>query len=271
VWCVSPSLALACRPSPQQLFARHRRKPGHSELAVLGQSVVQAVRSSRQSLSPEHAASRPSNISFKRTAAPPFNSSVRPLLGCSLATCASARASPASVSAIAHWPCSAAASSGLSKLLALCSGGGFGGAGTVAQHGAAQAPNFSFKRTAAPPLNSSVRRQSIFLRGSSRVSRLGFVLAKRRLPFLAGLRCCLSCAWSPVASCARWRTSPLRTLSCARLVATWCSSSAVRSSRAGHEFRGIAGHPKQRYRAGWRRGFVLPSNISFKADGCAAA
>jgi hypothetical protein len=35
--------------------------------------------------------------------------------------------------------------------------------------------------------------------------------------------------------------------------------------------RGIAGHSKQRYRAGWRRCFVLPSNISFKADGFAAA
>jgi hypothetical protein len=52
---------------------------------------------------------------------------------------------------------------------------------------------------------------------------------------------------------------------------SWRLSSAVRSSRAGHKFRGIAGHSKQRYRAGWRRGFVLPSNISFKADGFAAA
>jgi hypothetical protein len=37
------------------------------------------------------------------------------------------------------------------------------------------------------------------------------------------------------------------------------------------QVRGIAGHSKQRYRAGWRRCFVLPSNISFKADGFAAA
>src|SRR6185437_4019820 len=65
VWCVSPSFALACRPSPPQLFAQHRCKLGHSELVILGQSVVQAARSSRQSLSPEHAASQPSNISFK--------------------------------------------------------------------------------------------------------------------------------------------------------------------------------------------------------------
>ena len=67
VWCVSPSFALACRSSPQQLLAQHRRKSGHSELVVLGQSVVQAVRSSWQSLSHEHAASQPSNISSKRT------------------------------------------------------------------------------------------------------------------------------------------------------------------------------------------------------------
>jgi hypothetical protein len=48
-------------------------------------------------------------------------------------------------------------------------------------------------------------------------------------------------------------------------------SAAARSSRAGHKFRGIAELSKQRYRAGWRRCFVLPSNISFKADGFAAA
>jgi hypothetical protein len=48
-------------------------------------------------------------------------------------------------------------------------------------------------------------------------------------------------------------------------------SSAGRLSHAGRKFRGIAGHSKQRYRAGWRRCFVLPSNISFKADGFAAA
>jgi hypothetical protein len=65
VWCVSPSFALACRPSPQQFFAQRRRKSGHSELAGLGQLVIQAVRSSWQSLSHEHAVSQPSNISFK--------------------------------------------------------------------------------------------------------------------------------------------------------------------------------------------------------------
>ena len=70
MWCVLPNFARACRLSPQQFFARHRRKLGHSELVVLGQSVVQAVRLSGQSLSPEHAASQPSNISSKRTALP---------------------------------------------------------------------------------------------------------------------------------------------------------------------------------------------------------
>ena len=35
VSCVSPSFALACRPSPQQLSAQRRRKPELSELAVL--------------------------------------------------------------------------------------------------------------------------------------------------------------------------------------------------------------------------------------------
>jgi hypothetical protein len=58
---------------------------------------------------------------------------------------------------------------------------------------------------------------------------------------------------------------------CARFVATWRLSPAVRSSFAGHKLRGIAGHSKQRYRVGkgWRS--VLSSNISFKADGYAAA
>ncbi|SFL29193.1 hypothetical protein SAMN05192579_12525 [Rhodanobacter glycinis] len=46
VSCVSPSFALACRPSPQQHFARRRRRLGLSELAVLGLSVAQASRSS---------------------------------------------------------------------------------------------------------------------------------------------------------------------------------------------------------------------------------
>ncbi|WP_235580595.1 hypothetical protein, partial [Rhodanobacter sp. Root179] len=46
VVCVSPSFALACRPSPQQLSARRHRKPQLSELVVWGWLVVQAVRSS---------------------------------------------------------------------------------------------------------------------------------------------------------------------------------------------------------------------------------
>jgi hypothetical protein len=51
----------------------------------------------------------------------------------------------------------------------------------------------------------------------------------------------------------------------------WRLSPAVRSSQAGRKLRGIAGHSKQRYRVGkgWRS--VLSSNISFKADGFAAA
>src|SRR6185312_4557777 len=48
VWCVSPGFALACRPSQQQCFARHRRKPRHSELVVLGWSVVQGGRLRRR-------------------------------------------------------------------------------------------------------------------------------------------------------------------------------------------------------------------------------
>jgi hypothetical protein len=110
------------------------------------------------------------------------------------------------------------------------------------------------RRTAAPPLNSSVRRQSIFLRSASRVSRLGFVWQSGGLLFQAGLRCCLSCAWPSVVSCARWRMSRLRTLSCARFAATWRSSPAARSSRAGRKLRGIAGLSKQRYRVRTRRG-----------------
>jgi hypothetical protein len=45
---------------------------------------------------------------------------------------------------------------------------------------------------------------------------------------------------------------------------TWRSSSAVRSSLAGHKLRGIAGRSKQRYRVckWWRS--VLASNISSK-------
>jgi len=70
---------------------------------------------------------------------------------------------------------------------------------------------------------------------------------------------------------ARWRISHLRTPRCARFVATYRLSSAVCSSRAGHNLCGIAGHSKQRYRAVHRRRSVLPSNKSFKADGFAAA
>src|SRR6185437_2140667 len=36
VSCVSPSFALACRPSPRQHFAQRRRKSELSELAVFG-------------------------------------------------------------------------------------------------------------------------------------------------------------------------------------------------------------------------------------------
>src|SRR3546814_8789593 len=54
--------------SDLQLCARRRRRPQLSGLVVLGWPVVQAVRSSWQPLSPEQAASQPSNISFKRTA-----------------------------------------------------------------------------------------------------------------------------------------------------------------------------------------------------------
>jgi hypothetical protein len=89
--------------------------------------------------------------------------------------------------------------------------------------------------------------------------------------FLAGLRCRLSRAWSFVVSCVRCRISSFCTSQCARFVAAWRLPSALRSSHAGHKLRGIAGHSKRRYRAGWRRCFVLPSNISFKADGFAAA
>jgi hypothetical protein len=127
------------------------------------------------------------------------------------------------------------------------------------------------RRTASPPLNSSVRRQSIFLRSASRVSLPGFVLAERRFLFLAGLRCCLSRAWSSVASGARCRISLVLAARCARFVATWPSSSAVRSSHAGRKLRGIAEYSEQRYRASHRRRSVLPSNKSFKADGFAAA
>ncbi len=46
--------------------------------------------------------------------------------------------------------------------------------------------------------------------------------------------------------------------------ATWRSSSAVRSSHAGHNLRGIAELSKQRYRVAHRRRSVLPYNQSFK-------
>nr|AAK56385.1 hypothetical protein [bacterium] len=72
--------------------------------------------------------------------------------------------------------------------------------------------------------------------------------------FRAGLRCRLSCAWPSIASCARCRTSHLRAPRCARFIATWRLSSAVRSSHAGHDLRGIAEHPKQYYRFAQRPG-----------------
>jgi hypothetical protein len=116
------------------------------------------------------------------------------------------------------------------------------------------------RRTASPPLNSSVRRQSSFPSHFVRV----LLRVRRRALLRAGLRCRLSRAWSPLASGARWCISHLRTSPCARFVAAWRLSSAVRSSCAGHKFRGIAEHSKQRYRAGHRRRSVLPSNKSFK-------
>ncbi len=84
------------------------------------------------------------------------------------------------------------------------------------------------------------------------------------MSFRAGLRCCLSRAWSLVVACARWPISHLHAVLCARFFATWRSSSAVRSSCAGRMLRSIAGLSKQRYRAGHRRRSVLPSNESFK-------
>ena len=99
----------------------------------------------------------------------------------------------------------------------------------------------------------------------------GFACASRSVLFRAGLRRCLSCAWWFAVSCARCCISSFRASRRARFVATLCLSSAVRSSHAGRKFRGIAGHLKRRYRVrkGWRS--VLASNISFKADGFAAA
>ena len=69
----------------------------------------------------------------------------------------------------------------------------------------------------------------------------------------AGLRCRLSRVWSFAVSCARWRIS-----------SSYLVVRAVRSAHAGHNFRGIAGHSKQRYRVAHRRRGVLPSNQSFK-------
>ena len=50
----------------------------------------------------------------------------------------------------------------------------------VAERAASQPSNISFKRTAAPPLNSSVRRQSISLRSSSPSSRFRLRVCKAR-------------------------------------------------------------------------------------------
>jgi hypothetical protein len=82
--------------------------------------------------------------------------------------------------------------------------------------------------------------------------------------FRAGLRCCLSCAGAFTAIRARRRISPFHTSWCARLVATWRLSSAVRPSLAGHKLRGIAGQSKQRYCSSSGRRGGLPSNPSFK-------
>ena len=154
MWCVSPSFALACRPSPQQFFARHRRKPGHSEQVVLGQSVAQVVRSRWQSLSP----------SVQRRNRLTSHSSGR--LRRRLIQALGGRAFPFAV----------------------------------------------------------LRRRRVF----------GSVFAKRVVSFWAGLRCRLSRAWSFAVPRARWLISLLRSSRCARFVATWRLSSAVRSSHAGH-------------------------------------
>ena len=49
-----------------------------SELVVCGSRLLIVLRSPRPTASPKRSSSQPSNISFKRTAAPPLNSSVRP-------------------------------------------------------------------------------------------------------------------------------------------------------------------------------------------------
>ncbi len=114
------------------------------------------------------------------------------------------------------------------------------------------------------PLNSGVSRQSIFLLQSCRARHALAPLRRRVALFRAGLRCCLSGAWQFPESCAPWRISHLRASPCARFVATWRLSPAVRLSRAGRKLRGIAAHSKQRYRAGQRRRSVLSANISCK-------
>jgi hypothetical protein len=92
----------------------------------------------------------------RRTASPPLNSSVRPLLGCSAA--ASASASSRQLSVLRTWPRALQQCGELRapKAASVAFGGVRARPAQSPKHGAAQAPNSSFKRTAAPPLNSGV-------------------------------------------------------------------------------------------------------------------
>ena len=73
------------RPASRWLVVRRRSSiprgiaasPQPSELVVCGGRLLIVLRSSRPTASPKRTSSQPSNISFKRTAAPPLNSSVR--------------------------------------------------------------------------------------------------------------------------------------------------------------------------------------------------
>jgi hypothetical protein len=73
------------RPASHWLVVRRRSSisrsvaasPQLSELVVCGGRLLIVLRSSRPTASPQRTSSQPSNISFKRTAAPPPNSSVR--------------------------------------------------------------------------------------------------------------------------------------------------------------------------------------------------
>ena len=101
------------------------------------------------------------------------------------------------------------------------------------------------RRTASPPLNSSVRRQSIFLLCLLRIVRFAFhtggVVGQRALTYFVALSC--------LACCARFSVSPPSALHRARSSASSSSSLAARSACARHHPQGIAGHQRQRYRA----------------------